>query len=130
MSDSYENPQFSETCDLYREIERLKEELSTHRALISRLTQALEEIASMKNLFFAECSDAEKVIQIAQSALQSSRTSHLGERERLRDEVIQAVRKISWDRVGTTYCEESGFFREMSVLGEALHRLDGCREGK
>ena len=139
MSDSYENPQFSETCDLYREIERLKEELSTHRAHISSLTQALERVYNNgkgSEVFPASHVAGEKATDefiVVEQALQSSRTSHLGERERAKDAVIEAARKvIKLADDGDIVIKQDGHYIQLTFdsLTLALHRLDGCREGK
>jgi len=57
-----------------------EEELSTHRVLISRLTQALEKIVQVCDRP-RETGDVFVTREIANTALQSSRTSHLGERD-------------------------------------------------
>ena len=116
-----------------KHIKNLEAQLSTHRALISRLTQALERYREAAKPFVRDWETFKDDETLAEhyatykpfyDLAKDSRTPHLGERDRAKDEVIEAARKL------TEPGNFSGHAWEYAQqnLRDSLHRLDGCEK--
>ena len=85
MTQQPEALRLADRLDLYatgdahqQDIEQAAAELRRLHAVNAQLLEALEFIANRQNLMFAECSDAEEIIEVARAAIAAAKEKNDG----------------------------------------------------